>query len=338
MFFELYVKEVLRLKLISKASMRDTCCRNIICKKITSVAVFFIVMIIFSNTLNAKEIFCSTWWENEVVMSSGYGIAPSQSQNLGQSKMISRRLAVMDGYRNLAKLVAEIHITADEKIVTEKIDAVIRGASILSEEYDESGNCSVILSVPVYGVTNSLAKAVFQRVEKKDFPSPSKNSSYEITSIEGNYTGLIIDCGDMELNPVLTPSIQDSKNQSIYSYSNLDYDKVVSAGMIGYAEKKSFGISSKVENNFLMLSNFSFKNNFAQIGSNIIILNSSSTYSSRAGNNPLIIKAESLNYDNSCPVISESDADKILTENQISHFLDEGSVVFTSNRIRGTRF
>ncbi|MBQ3452499.1 MAG: hypothetical protein IJG32_09560, partial [Selenomonadaceae bacterium] len=77
------------------------------------------------------------------------------------------------------------------------------------------------------------------------------------------------------------------------------------------------------------------ENKFVQVGSELLAEADKNLL--RAGANPLIIKAESLGDDNSCPVISAEDADKILVENLSTHFLDEGSVVFTSNRIRGMR-
>ena len=52
---------------------------------------------------------------------------------------------------------------------------------------------------------------------------------------------------------------------------------------------------------------------------------------SRAGANPLVIKIVGLRERvvNKCDVIiSEADADKLLTENQRSHFLDRYAVVF----------
>ena len=100
---------------------------------------------------------------------------------------------------------------------------------------------------------------------------------------------------DQELTAVLSPTIRSVDNQSIYNYSNLDYDKVISKGMISYAESMNGNVS-------------------------------------RAGSNPLIIKATELDNDNSTPVLSKIDANKILIENQSSHFLDNCAVVFVSTR------
>ena len=155
----------------------------------------------------------------------------------------------------------------------------------------------------------------------EEFPLPSVR--HEST---GNYTGLVIDCSDVNLTPVLSPVIRGNDNQSIYSCDNLAYDKILANGIVGYAmtknEKKSALVSytALIEKKFLLLSSANEKIDL-----------------SRAGSNPLVIKATSVSDDFTCPVVSDDDADKILAENQASHFLDEGSVVFVSYRVGGVR-
>ena len=259
-----------------------------------------------------KKITDSNWWSNETLTAQGHGLVHAGETDIGTARIRAKRAAMMDAYRNLAKAAGKIQITAKDTLTEEKIEALIKGASVLSESYDEQGNCTVVLSVPIYGVTNSVAKFAFKPAHKEDFPPPSRNAT-----TKGNYTGLIIDCGDLELNPVLSPIVRDTQNQSVYGYEKLDYVKVVARGMIGYVEKDS-------ENAIMFLS----------YGRNIKIRDGNL---SRAGDNPLVIKAERISDDNTCPVISEEDKDRILSENLVTHFLDEGAVVFTSNRIRGMR-
>lgn len=256
----------------------------------------------------------ANWWENDILTAQGFGDAPSYVTNPGQKKYLARQMAFADGLRNLAAQAAGVHITANQSMIKLEINAVISGFRIISESYDELGNCTVVLQVPVYGVTNSVAKNVFKPVEKKDFPPPSTENN----SVEGNYTGLIIDCGDLELNPVLLPTIKNSDAQTIYAYENLDYEKVVENGMIGYIQKPEKKLTAL----------------------NFILLNTvyAAEYNSRAGSNPLVIKATALSDNNTNPVVSSADADKILAENQASHFMDNCKVVLSSNKVLAGRF
>lgn len=265
-----------------------------------------------------------SWWANETLTVEGRGFVLDEENNLPFGRVRAKRTAMMDGYRNLAEAAGKVQITSKDTLSKQKINALVKGAKVLSEIYDESGNCTVILSVPIYGVTGSFAEAAFSPVDREEFLSPTSD-----VFVEGGYTGLIIDCGDLELNPVLAPAIRNEQNRSIYGFSNLDYDKVIAKGMIGYAEKNfpDFG----AEEDFVILTGLGTPrakfSRLASAGENL----------SRAGSNPLVISAAALVDDSTCPVISAEDADKILAENLATHFLEEGAVVFTSNRIRGMR-
>ena len=249
------------------------------------------------------------WWQTNILTAEGHGSAPEAEEITRRTKALAKRAAMMDAQRNLAEQVANIHVTAEKTLVKTEIDAVIQFVTVVSETYDEFGNCTVVLSVPVFGVTNSVAQIAFPHVDKQNFPPPTKNFN-----AKGNYTGLIIDCGDLELNPVLSPEIRD-ENQTIYAYGNLERQKVLERGVVGYIDTSDEKIS------------------FAQVGNKVF----AAEVDSRVGTNPLVIKVDKLTADSTCPVISGENADKILAENQISHFLDGGNVIFQSSRIRGMR-
>ena len=88
----------------------------------------------------------------------------------------------------------------------------------------------------------------------------------------------------------MSPVIKNANGTPIYGYKNLDYDKVISSGMAGYTEDI--------------------------------------TNSPRAGSNPLVVRAVSLENHNGNPVISVADANRVLMENNVTKFLDKTNVVF----------
>jgi len=304
------------------------------------IMVFLVCLCLPCSSNSQSEI---DWWNNDTLIVKGYGLAPDDAGSLENARSLARRAAVVNGYRALAQKAKEIPITAEKNIGSQiledkaieiKLNAIIKGAQIISEEFDDDGNCVVELSVPIYGVENSLAEIVFKPVEKENFPSPNSAEG-----AAGNYTGLIIDCGDLDLNPVLAPVIRNTDNQTIYAYNYLDRDKVISKGMVSYVKKETVTFDE-----IILVKVTGVKNYAAQIydkmsGNAPILLNSlaKGKDTSRAGDNPLVIKAKNLSDANSCPVISPEDADRILVENKVSHFLDEGSVVFTGYRVGGLR-
>ncbi|WP_029542967.1 LPP20 family lipoprotein [Selenomonas sp. AB3002] len=277
-----------------------------------------LVMVCFMMCIGLLQVLAQgsavTDWENDIVTGTGYGAPPDRAKNPGHARILAHQAAMLDAYRRLAEQANGIHITAESTIednistgdiVAGQVDAVVKRAKVISENYDEYGNCTVVLEVPLYGVTNSLAKVALKPVEKEAFPAPSVNVSVSVETsgtptapapsgniaATGGYTGLVVDCSGLGLSPVMSPVIRNADSQPIYGYKNLDYDKVIAKGMASYA-------------------------------------NGMNGNKSRAGSNPLVVKAVRLESHNSYPVISTADADKVLAENQKCHFLDNCAVVF----------
>lgn len=301
--------------------------------------VCLLVLMCLPCMVSSQEDIPKNWWDSNAIVVRGYGLAPKNIHNVADARTWSRRAALVDGYRQMAEQINGVQITSETTIrdgiisgdiIQTKVNALIRGAKILSEDYGDDGSCSIVMTIPVYGGKGSVASLAFKPVEKEDFPEPTTKAK----KAKGNYTGLIIDCGDLELSPVLAPVIREDKKdkdgnkQSIYGYSNLDYNKVVANGMIDYAK-----VENPEDNQSLLMMSSKFNLH------DVIFLRAyaAKNNKSRAGDNPLVIKAKVIDDGNSTPVVSIDDADRILLENQESHFLDEGAVVFTGYRVGGVR-
>ena len=121
---------------------------------------------------------------------------------------------------------------------------------------------------------------------------PQENLSSDAETI-GGYTGIIVDCSGLNLQPVMSPVIKNEEGETIYGNKNLDYDKVIEFGMATY---------SNGEENL-----------------------------DRAGDNPIVVKAVEVSNFNSNPVLKVEDSNRVLIENQSSKFLDNLNVVFVDN-------
>lgn len=254
-------------------------------------------------------------WDQAVIRAEGSGVAPTTAYNSVQARLMARRAAIVDAYRQLAEQIKGVNVDATTKVqnmmmtndtVTTKVSALVQGARIVDEKVLPEGGYSVTLQVPVFGVSNSIASAVLDRsAAYEPFPQPveSVQPSYPLrdntgTSAAsapagraiGGYTGLIVDCRGLELNPVMSPVIKNADGAPIYGYKNLDYDKVVANGMAGYTRD----IRNAV----------------------------------RAGSNPLVVQAIGVDNHNSNPILSVADANRVLIENGATGFLNTASVVF----------
>ena len=108
----------------------------------------------------------------------------------------------------------------------------------------------------------------------------------------GGYTGLIVDCREKDLQPVMSPTIHNEHGDTIYGDKNLDYDKIIEIGMVSYA--------TDIEDEVV----------------------------ERAGKNPLVVKAVELKKFSSSPVLTDADANRILLENKVAGFLEKLNVIF----------
>lgn len=246
-------------------------------------------------------------WNTNVIQVTGMGVAnPRMATTAAHASMMARRAAITDAYRQLAEAVNGIQVDAEttveqmmltSDVVKTKISAVIKGAKIVDEGELSGGGYSVTMELPIFGGNGGLADTVIERPPYVEpFPTPAPDYRPPVIETQptysgGNYTGLIVDCRGLGMiNPVMSPVIKDSNGQKIYGHKNLDYDRIIREGMATYAQDMSMA--------------------------------------GRAGSNPLIVRAVWLDDLNATPVLSNEDADLVLYENNISHFLDNIAVVF----------
>ena len=237
-------------------------------------------------------------WVNKVVQVTGMGSQPAKAVNPAQARIMARRAAVADAYRQLAESIKGVNVDAETTVeqamvlndtIKTKVNAMIQGAVVIAEKEIPGGGYEVTMQVPIFGVQNSVAGAVMPPAPavKESFPTPTVT-----VPSSGGYTGLIVDCRGLGLKPVMSPVIKNDSGVSIYGHKNLDYDKVVAQGMADYSYDTNTNVA-------------------------------------RAGSNPLIVKAISLEGTlRGNPVVSTADANRILAENNVSHFLENTNVVF----------
>lgn len=241
-------------------------------------------------------------WNSKFITVTGMGVAPAGTYG-GQARILAERAARADAYRQFAEIINGVQVDAATSVeqmavrsdvVSLKVSALIQGARVVSPaRMTTDGVCEITMQLPLFG-RDSLAAAVMDRPSYiEPFPAPRYEEpryTPPTTSIRGNYTGVIIDCRGLRVQPVMSPVIKNSNGQKIYGHKNLDPDYVIEYGMVDYASDMS------------------------QAG--------------RAGSNPLVIRAEAMDDFNANPVVSVTDANRILSENDISGFLADTAVVF----------
>lgn len=237
---------------------------------------------------------------------------------LGQNFALKRIAAKVDAQRLLAEQIYGVQIdsktTVENAIVTSdvvnaSVSGVIKGAREVSCTTDEYGYVHVVMELPLYGGANSLAAAVIPNVPQQGFLPPSdiipvdnKPSAPAVTTntnqatvgnlygATGQYTGLIVDCSGLGLQTAMAPAVYTDGKKVVYGLENFSHEQVINRGYVGYSNSATSGVQ-------------------------------------RAGSNPMVVKAQSIEHFFN-PVISKEDAAKILAENQMNGFLSTGNVVF----------
>lgn len=269
-------------------------------KKQIICALFAIMMFVTASIAQAAPAASNVDWGNGVITVTGYGTPPARANTPTKRFALARRAAIVDAYRYVAETIQGVNVTAESTVsdlaaendlINTKVNALIRGAQIVSEEALPDGGYKVTMQVSMYGVSNSLSSIVMPKTETVE-PLPERipvASAPTVSEVRGNYTGVIIDCRGFDVNPIMSPVIRLQDGTPVYGYKNLQPEKVIHFGMAAYSHGQS-----TVQ---------------------------------RAGLNPLVIHAIGMVRHNAYPVISDEDANRMLAENNVSHFLDDCKVV-----------
>ena len=251
-------------------------------------------------------------WSKGDVTAIGVGYPPEEMGMRGNS--IARRAAMVDAQRNLLEITKGVQIDAEttvenmtvsSDVVNSKVQGLLKGAQIFEEGNLDDGGYYVKMRIALYGSTNSLASVAMAEytkdIQHQEFAEvkDTELSKKEVKQVKrAGYTGVIVDASGLGLEATFSPAILDTNGRVVYGIANVDKDVVISKGMVDYA--------SAVEE---------------------------ATVGSRAGYNPLVIKAvevkggkNSVNKVN--VVVSVEDADRILLANEKSGMLDNLAVVF----------
>lgn len=261
-------------------------------------------------TVNVNQVQQDIDWVKDEVRAEGYGVTPAGKEG-PQGRLMARRAALVDAYRNLTESIYSVQITSESTVrdhvvesdvASTQVRAVIHGARVVGEEQREDGVYVVKIAVDLHG-SGSVAEAVadgFRGVlPAENAPvSSGYNPAGEVAARAAGYTGVIIDASGLGLEGSFSPVIYDTAGRAIYGARDIDKAFAISKGMVEY--------SSSVE---------------------------AASGNSRAGSNPLVVRAvevrgggNSANPINT--VVSVEDGDAILFADSRSGFLGKKAVVF----------
>ena len=280
-------------------------------RRLFSVLLAVCVLALSSVAMAATDI------SNGVVRVTGIG-APGQPPYLGfiaaRADAQRQLVAAVNGVQVDSETTVELSMVQNDTIKT-KVSGLVKGARIVQQGTNEYGYF-VVMEMSVFG-SNSIASAVIPQVPQQNFLQPADVAPSVSTTVivnnnvgtvpvpavnpnqatvgnlygaTGQYTGLIVDCTGLGLQTAMAPAVYTDGKKVVYGLEHFSHDQVINRGYVGYSTSATTGVQ-------------------------------------RAGSNPMVVKAQSVEHFFN-PVISKEDAAKILAENQMNGFLSAGNVVF----------
>ncbi len=207
---------------------------------------------------------------------------------------ISRDEAMQDAYKQLETYIRAIQVTPDKTVA----DCMAEDAVVNKEVMalikdadiikDKEGTDGYNFDLKVK--IYGINNSLGRSVLPHIYNTSALPTPTQEVSVDEAYTGLIIDCTGLGLKRIMMPAIKDTTGRSIYFYKAMQWDKVVRYGMAAYTTKE--------------------------------------VIPERVGEAPLMIKAIGLTDSNTTVVVSDADADLILTANMDAKFFLQCAVAF----------
>lgn len=270
-------------------------------------------------------------WNSNVIRATGGGVAPAGARTMAQARMMARRAAITDAYRQLAEYVGGVNVDAEttvdmaavtSDVIKTRVQATIRGARIVSEGQTSDGGYEVTMEVSLFGVS-SLASAVIDRpAVVESFPQQVPDVlPAPVEPYSGGGWSTPSTSGTSGSYGTGSSAATAPDGKAIGNFTGL----IVDCRGLGLKP-----VMSPVIKNINGTPIYGYKN----LDYDKVIENGMASYAremtgaARAGSNPLIVRAVDVENHGGTPVLSLADANRVLIENGATHFLDNTRVVF----------
>jgi len=176
-------------------------------------------------------------WTNGFIESFGIGRPPPNPFNAAHARAIAERNANIAARNNLIRLVKNIRVDsettvadriADRKIPQEDLESLLRYARIADLSYGPNEKVRVKVSSRLQGPLAELLlpKDILVITTVQQPPEPGQK--------EEPFSGLLVDCRGISLQPGLVPLIVDEDGSVVYGPAFASRDHAVERGIVSY--------------------------------------------------------------------------------------------------------
>lgn len=235
---------------------------------------------------------------NGAIVVKGEGTSLKGTFTEAQKRIMALRAAKSAALREASEVLDGVTVTGDTTVMNAAVDSdlvstaaegVIRGATIVKEEYDPATGVALIyLSVPMQGAAGALMPSLSGLVPEMPLYRPGMSAS------TARYDGVIIDARGLSLKPALVNRIISKKGEAIYDPSKLSQKVLNSSGAALYTND---------------------------------VAKAKALLNKRGSINPLVVKASGVTRSTDAE-LGAIEAGAVFYSNQVTNFLEAAKVVF----------
>lgn len=174
-------------------------------------------------------------WTNGFVEAVGVGVPPSNPLNAAHSRAVAERNADLAARDNLVEVVKQIRIDSEsqvadhidrQKVSENGLKALLRKARGVDLSYGEHVNATVSMKL-----SGALADFI---LPKSILTISTVTQPQEAERKEQFFTGLIVDCRGVPLQPAMVPLIVDEEGVVVYGPAFASREFATQRGMVSY--------------------------------------------------------------------------------------------------------
>ncbi len=175
-------------------------------------------------------------WSNGIIEAAGLGGRPSNPVNDAQARAVAERSAETLARKNLLELVLGIRIDSETRVddcirageISEKdLETLLRNARIVDLSYPRDNEAWVTVTMNLNGVLAGLI------LPKSILPITAVEQPQPLGRKE-SFTGLIVDCRGVSLQPALIPLVADEHGEVVYGPAFVSRDHAAEKGAVSY--------------------------------------------------------------------------------------------------------
>lgn len=162
----------------------------------------------------------------------GMAVAPDNMSNAAQSKVLAREGAIVDARAKMLEYIKGVHITKDVTVVNamanskikQELEGFINGTYVVkgSENWSEG-----IYTVTMRKDIDEFNRVFYEEQSAEFATSPATKGT--------DYTGLVIDARNVDLNPQVMFRIESENGQVVYDNTKALFEPAVDKGLVGFA-------------------------------------------------------------------------------------------------------